>query len=469
MSLAPAARGQPSTIMKMERGLSSAKLAARARYRRAVEAAIWGMPTVSFAALRQAYFRDAGARYNDVVYWSKPPDWRHQIVGADSTTLHAGFFVNLMGGPVVLRVPRSVNTELMGSVVDAWNAPLASIGRNGADHGEGAHYALLPPRDVPAPKGCIVIRSETYNCYCALRLIPRTNRADDVAKSVACLAQLRIHRSSADGVPPRFIDMSGRAFDATMPRDSAFYALLARMVIEEPIKRSDLSYMGQLRTLGIGKTAVFSADAAMKRLLEAAIVEAHANVRHGFQAAGSPWWPQRKWRSMLDAEVLQADPACQRDDRVLIDERAQLAYAVVGEDCRERGNLCLKSFEDSQGRGLNGTHVYRLRIPAGVPTGEFWSVTAYDCDTGAFIRKAPVIGIDSLNEHLARNADGSIDIDLSPLPLPARETNWIATAVNRPFFVLFRNYSAHLDALEMTSPWVLGDIERIDIESPFHS
>jgi hypothetical protein len=172
---------------------------------------------------------------------------------------------------------------------------------------------------------------------------------------------------------------------------------------------------------------------------------------------------------MLDAEVLEADQACQRADRVLIDQRAQLAYAVAGEDCREPGNLYLKSFEDSQGRGLNGRHVYRLRLPPAVPTNDFWSVTAYDCDTGAFIRKAPVVGIDSLNEQLARNDDGSIDIDLSPLPLPAREANWIATAVNRPFFVMFRNYSAHPDALEMMSPWVLGDIERIDIGNPFRS
>src|SRR5262247_1842161 len=54
---------------------SSENLARRALERRAVEAAIWGMPIVSFDAMRQAYFRDAGARFNDVIYWSKPSDW----------------------------------------------------------------------------------------------------------------------------------------------------------------------------------------------------------------------------------------------------------------------------------------------------------------------------------------------------------------------------------------------------------
>jgi hypothetical protein len=36
---------------------------------RAFEAAIWGQPIVTFDAMRQAYFRDAGASYNDVRFF----------------------------------------------------------------------------------------------------------------------------------------------------------------------------------------------------------------------------------------------------------------------------------------------------------------------------------------------------------------------------------------------------------------
>jgi hypothetical protein len=43
---------------------------------RAVTAAIWGVPIVSVNAMRQAFFRDAKANYNDVVFWSKPSDWK---------------------------------------------------------------------------------------------------------------------------------------------------------------------------------------------------------------------------------------------------------------------------------------------------------------------------------------------------------------------------------------------------------
>jgi hypothetical protein len=45
-----------------------ADLVERTIYRRAVEAAIWGMPIVSVDAMRQAFLRDAGGSYNDITY-----------------------------------------------------------------------------------------------------------------------------------------------------------------------------------------------------------------------------------------------------------------------------------------------------------------------------------------------------------------------------------------------------------------
>jgi hypothetical protein len=51
---------------------SSEALSQRTIERRAVEAAIWGMPIVNFDAMRQAFFRDAKAAYGDIMFWSKP-------------------------------------------------------------------------------------------------------------------------------------------------------------------------------------------------------------------------------------------------------------------------------------------------------------------------------------------------------------------------------------------------------------
>jgi hypothetical protein len=46
--------------------------------RHAVEAAIWGMPTVSLDAMRQAYFRDGKAKYGDIIWWPKGNAWKNQ-------------------------------------------------------------------------------------------------------------------------------------------------------------------------------------------------------------------------------------------------------------------------------------------------------------------------------------------------------------------------------------------------------
>jgi hypothetical protein len=41
--------------------------ASRTLERRAIDAAIWGMPIVSMGTMRQAYFRDGKAKYGDII------------------------------------------------------------------------------------------------------------------------------------------------------------------------------------------------------------------------------------------------------------------------------------------------------------------------------------------------------------------------------------------------------------------
>ena len=45
--------------------INSAELTKRTLERRAMDAAIWGMPIVSFDVMRQGFFRDAKAHYGD--------------------------------------------------------------------------------------------------------------------------------------------------------------------------------------------------------------------------------------------------------------------------------------------------------------------------------------------------------------------------------------------------------------------
>jgi hypothetical protein len=55
--------------------LSPQELAQRAVQGRAVEAVIWGMPAVNYDRMLQAAIA-TGAKANQVVYWSRPVNWK---------------------------------------------------------------------------------------------------------------------------------------------------------------------------------------------------------------------------------------------------------------------------------------------------------------------------------------------------------------------------------------------------------
>jgi hypothetical protein len=102
------------------------------------------MPIVSVDAMRQGFF-GVGAKYGDIAYLSKPADWKLQLTTPNSSSLYVYFNFNLKDGPVILDFPAAVGAGLFGSIMDAWQAPLADVGPAGEDQGKGGKYLLLPP------------------------------------------------------------------------------------------------------------------------------------------------------------------------------------------------------------------------------------------------------------------------------------------------------------------------------------
>jgi hypothetical protein len=86
--------------------LVHAQLDENALHRRAVEAVIWGMPVVNYDLMYQAAVRANGG-FNQIIYWSRLPDWKIQTLtpnakdtwlGADKT-LRAPAFYDLFWDP----------------------------------------------------------------------------------------------------------------------------------------------------------------------------------------------------------------------------------------------------------------------------------------------------------------------------------------------------------------------------------
>jgi hypothetical protein len=274
---------------------SADELASRTIERRAVEAAIWGMPLVNVDAMRQAYFR-AGANYNDVIFWSNPDTWMNQTTTPNHSTSYVMFFMNLKGGPVVVDIPAAGEQALYGTLINAWNEPQINVGNTGHDKGKGARYVMLPPGyEGEPPAGYVPVRSSTYNNYSLLRIITKTRGAEDVEKGIAYLHSLRVYplSNAASPVANEFIDVAGEPFEAVPVYDASFYTSLARMVAEEDVQDRDLAIMGQLYSLNIGKGLTFDPDAATKVMLNRAVAEAHQWMMEGMPRTARPSGPKR--------------------------------------------------------------------------------------------------------------------------------------------------------------------------------
>jgi hypothetical protein len=155
----------------------------------AVEAAIWGMPIVNFDVMRQAYFRDANAKYGDIIFWSKPGSWKLQCLTPNTSVRYAFSFINTsQEGPVVVDLPATGDASLMGTIVDAWQVPVTDVGLAGEDQGKGGKYLLLPPGyQGKAPSGYFVIPMKTYNGSVGLRLIVKSEDEGSVSKALQYL------------------------------------------------------------------------------------------------------------------------------------------------------------------------------------------------------------------------------------------------------------------------------------------
>ena len=74
-------------------------------HRRAVEAAIWGIPAVNFDAMYQALVRDARGVMNQIVYWSRLLDSKNQTLTPNPDAIYLMPFYDTTDGPVVLEIP----------------------------------------------------------------------------------------------------------------------------------------------------------------------------------------------------------------------------------------------------------------------------------------------------------------------------------------------------------------------------
>jgi hypothetical protein len=277
---------------KTESPFSSAELAERSLYRRAVEAVIWGMPAVNTDLMYQAMAREVKGHWNQLVYWSRLLDWKNQTLTPNPDAIYfMPFFNTAEAGPMVIEIPPADEGSITGSIMDCYQTPLEDVGPAGVDKGRGGKYLILSPGySGTAPDGYIALPSQTYQGYALLRSILRSGTDADFVKAVDYGKRISLYplSAAANPPPPTYLDAADVVFDATIPYDLRFFESLARMVESQPWLERDRAMIDPLRTLGIEKGKAFDPDARTREIMNDAAQEARQWLDLQYEASLSP-------------------------------------------------------------------------------------------------------------------------------------------------------------------------------------
>jgi hypothetical protein len=430
--------------------------------RRAVEAVIWGMPAVNFERLLEAG-QENGVSPNQVVYWSRPVNWKNQTLTPNPDTIYFNPFYDTTAGPVVLEIPPAEgDSSITGSIDDAWQNALEDVGPAGVDQGKGGKYLITPPgyKGQP-PQGYIVLPSDTYRGFVILRSNFKSGSDADIAAAVEYAKHIKMYPLGKPASDTIYIDVYDKMFDSTIPYDARFFELLNRFVQAEPWLTRDKVMIDMLKSIGIEKGKPFNPDATTKSILEKAAREARSEIEMRYEAGFSPpfyggtHWAVPVPKATIDGmSTMFSDP-----NSYPIDGRAiYFAMAYFSAKHLGAGQFYVMTLNDNTGQPLDGKKTYRLTVPPNAPVKLYWSATAYDRQTHALIRNTLRSSRASNSAGVQKNADGSVDVYFGPKAPAGKESNWVPTA-GRNFEVLFRVYGPEKEFFDKT--WKLPDIERM--------
>ena len=471
---APATQAQPATNttvnprqlgqLELVNGYPTAstaqKLYNELDLQRATQAYLWGLPAVGFKALYDAQAKTMGVRNGDVLLYRTLKD-KSGMLTPNITTLYAFSFWDLASqGPLVVEVPAGLTA---GGVLDIWQQPITDMGQTGPDKGDGGNYLILPPgsSEVVAP-GFRIFRSPSNQVWFGTRGL-----SPDKAVAEATVRQHRLYGWNQRAHPPvsRYEEVGGRPWQSAQPADLSYWRLLSELYANEPVAPRDRMMFGLLAPLGISPGQPFKPDARQARILNEAAQLGDLMARtiaYDKRTPGATVYPGKHWEYAVLFELDQEAPD-QR--RVQVDERSSWFYEAIGMSVGMQGRVLgfgqvyLEASKDSRGHWLDGGRSYRMRVPAGAPVKQFWSITLYDnLSRGPLLSGQGAADLSSRKPDLIANADGSVDVVFAPVK-PAVATNWIQTIPGKGWFAYFRFYGP--TEPYFTKSWQLNDIEPI--------
>lgn len=438
-------------------------------YQQAIQAYMATLPVLNTLGMRDGSEAAFGAGNHVLPIWKDRMDSRCWVPTPNADVIYAMSYLNLKeSGPLVVAAPPNV----IGMFTDFFQRTITDVGLIGPDRARGGLYLLLPPDyDGPVPQGYFAFRSATYNVLLFFRTImsPGANGPDAV-KAVAGAQQTRVYplwETEKTVKPMKFPNGSGKEVDMMYPVDFSYWTKLKEFVEYEPASAFPSETGGVLAAIGIIKGKPFAPSKKQKELLVKAVLTAPRMIMAMRQVGRADkrerYYEDRQYQNTWasgTSEWLQ-------DGYTDINQRAcyfQIAFSSASAMVMRTlgaGSKYPFATQDAKGEFLDGSNTYHLHLPANPPAALFWAVTAYNITDGTMTSAPQLLpSINSLDQSVVRNQDGSIDLWFGPSkPAKAPDTNWIQTVPKRHFLAAVRLYGTGVDFFDQS--WKPDDLVKV--------
>jgi hypothetical protein len=434
-------------------------------FQRAMDAYTLTLPALNVIGMRDGSEAKFGAGYNVLPIWKDRMNAKTWVPTPNADVMYSMSYLDLKKtGPLVVNAPPRV----IGMFTDFFQRTLTDVGAAGPDRGEGGLYLLLPPDyQGHVPGGYYTFRSQTYNVFLFFRtVLTQGPDGPDTREAVALAEQTRVYPWDSlekDRPAMKFPNGSNVAVNMMYPTDFSYWEKLKTFIDYEPVEAIVPEVRGILASIGIIEGVPFSPDAKIRQILTRAVEQA-AKTIYALRIAGRAghYYTDRQWFNVWAGADAQFFRPTYQD----IDQRAayfQVAYSsapAMVNDVINRGSKYPGAYRDSNGDLLDGSSVYKLHLPAGIPAAAFWAVTIYNPADGTMPQTDQPFPSRNGLDKPQYNADRSIDLYFGPTkPQDINEKNWIQTLRGKAFMVALRLYRSETAFFDQT--WKPDDVVKV--------
>ena len=417
-----------------------------------LQAYLYGYPLVITEVSREEMLANPADRENQFYHFSQlfTPAAK-MAVSANVDTLMSTAWLDLSGGPLILRIPDMHGRYWVIQFNDFYSNSFAYVGQRTTGTAEQQYLLVGPDWKGGGPAGMKVIHCPTSAVFLVGRVF--VGGEDDLPDAAALQRGMTL--------TPVGSASRQQASAAVLP-ESLHAVLVARLTPPEIVAKMDAAtYFGMMTRLmqlyhpPPEDGAIVNQFARVGIDLDHGFDPArldHATL-HGLDRAveaGRPFLDAVEPKlggTLVNGWWTSPPVGVFGTDYVL---RAYMALNFAWPNVGEEAVYPMASV-DGDGRPLDGTHRYVLHFPKGQtpPVDAFWSVTMFNTKRQLVENRIHRYAIGSRTEGLQINADGSLDLYIQATTPINHESNWLPSHSGR-FLLTMRLYLPKLEVLNGT-------------------